>query len=496
MDHEDRIDYEGNVKMSNYVTVLPNAASLIESMRSIGYSFETAIADIIDNSISANANIISIFNRKYNGTPYVQIIDDGNGMSDVELLEAMRLGSKNPNEVRHRDDLGRFGLGLKSASFSQCKILTVISKKSGIMNGYQWNLDFVQKYNKFEVKKLSENELENFINISELSGYKSGTIVHWENFDRLSSSSINVEEELSNLLNISIEHISLIFHRYIEEGLNINVNYNEVIPKDPFLTKHAGTQELITKKVKIENEEIYLYPYVLPHFSKLSATDQRKSGKVKEYYKSQGFYLYRNKRLIVWGDYLGLARKSELGKNVRIKVDIPNNLDYIWEIDVKKSRANVPSKIKSNLLSAINDGDIVSKRLNTFRGTREIKNEQPIWMLTSGRDDSFFLDINEKNDIYIQFEKTLDEEQKTLFNIFKKVLSANIPSHAIYAQISGGTENKVPESDVVDELNTTLKELRKANILDIKLWLKSLLHVEPYKSDAGAIDFINKEINV
>ena len=115
--------------MDNLVTILPNAASLIESMRSIGYSFETAIADIIDNSISAKATKIEIFERKNNGLHYVQIIDNGLGMTNDELIEAMRLGSKNPIEKRDKDDLGRFGLGLKSASFSQCRVLTVVSKK-------------------------------------------------------------------------------------------------------------------------------------------------------------------------------------------------------------------------------------------------------------------------------------------------------------------------------------------------------------------------------
>ncbi|MFH5834809.1 ATP-binding protein [Proteiniclasticum sp. C24MP] len=480
--------------MENYITVLPNAASLIESMRSIGYSFETAIADIIDNSISAHAEEIRIYNRKIDGTPYVQVIDDGVGMSDDELIEAMRLGSKNPNEIRSKDDLGRFGLGLKSASFSQCRILTVVSNKNGKTNGYQWDLNFVQETNRFHVKKLSSSELKVLPNIKDLERMQSGTIVQWENFDRISNSSHDLENELSILMNKTIDHISLIFHRFIDEGLKISVNFEPVIPKDPFLVKHVGTQELITKKVKIDNEMIHLYPYILPHFSKLNSADQRKSGKVSEHYKAQGFYIYRNKRLIIWGDYLGLARKSELGKNVRIRVDIPNSLDHLWEIDVKKSRANVPSKIKNNLLSAISDGDLVSKRVNTYRGKREISEERPIWLFLTGREEEFHFEVNQKNDLYIQFMNTLDENQKSLFNMLSKSLAASIPCQTIYSQISGGKTNQNRDDDLVSDLKSTIEQLRSTKLVDTNVWLRMLLSEEPYKSNENAVKFINKEL--
>ena len=138
------------------INCLPNAASLIESLRSIGYSFETAIADIIDNSISAEASRIDIFYRKKNDNPYIQILDNGYGMNQKELLEAMRLGSKNPKEIRDKKDLGRFGLGLKSASFSQIRKLTVTSKKNGEINSYQWDLDIISETQNFDIRVLSD----------------------------------------------------------------------------------------------------------------------------------------------------------------------------------------------------------------------------------------------------------------------------------------------------------------------------------------------------
>ncbi len=480
--------------MENFVTILPNAASLIESMRSIGYSFETALADIIDNSISANATIIRIYNRMHDNRLYVQVIDNGFGMSEVQLIEAMRLGSKNPNELRNKDDLGRFGLGLKSASFSQCRVLTVVSKMHGQINGYQWDLDFVQRTDRFAIKKLTFDELNIVPNIEELKEMKSGTIVQWENFDRLANSSHDLENELGTLMNKSIDHISLIFHRFLEANLQIIINFEPVVPKDPFLVNHAATQELKKKKVRIENEIIYLYPFILPHYSKLNTSDQRRSGKISEHFKAQGFYIYRNKRLIIWGDYLGLARKSELGKNVRIKVDIPNSLDHLWEIDVKKSRANVPSKIKNNLLSAISDGDIASKKVNTFKGKKETHENKPIWLLLKTREEDFHFELNKENNLYGQFIETLDNNQKALFNTLSKTLAANIPCQAIYAQISNGKSNQSIEMDLVSELKSALNSLGQTKLFNAKEWLKTLLSEEPYKSNEKAIKYINEEL--
>lgn len=479
----------------NLVTILPNAASLIESMRSIGYSFETAIADIIDNSISAGAKSINIYQREQSGEPYLQVIDDGRGMDDYELIEAMRLGSKNPINKRKSNDLGRFGLGLKSASFSQCKVLTVISKKNEKIVGYRWDLDLVHQTDKFNVIKLSTGTLENIPNLAELKSKESGTIIQWEIFDRIANSTSNLTSELIDLMNIAVEHIALIFHRFIASGLNITVNFEPVVAKDPYLVDHNGTQELKNKKVVIDDEIIFVQSYVLPHYSNLSANDKRKAGKSDEQYNGQGFYLYRNKRLIVWGDYLGLTRKTELGKNLRIRVDIPNSLDYLWEIDVKKSRAKVPSIIKKNLFSAINDGEIVSKNVNTYRGKKELKKDKPIWDLYTDRDQKFHLEINPENKLYQHFLSLLDEEQKNVFFTFEKAMAVNVPFQAIYSQISEGNESYNDNSQqIIEQLQETIKILQTSQVFDINSWLKSILSEEPYSSSQAAIEFINKEM--
>lgn len=486
--------YYGVETMKNTVTLLPSASNFIESMRSIGYSFETALCDVIDNSISAKATKIDIKLIINNNNPIIQIIDNGYGMSETELLEAMRLGSKNPLETRNIDDLGRFGLGLKSASFSQCRLLTVLSKKNNEINGYQWDLNFVAKSNKFEVIRLSNKEIKSVQSIDYLSN-SSGTIVEWQYFDRIEDMATDTVNELTQLMDNAFEHIALIYHRFLKNKLVILINGTEVIPKDPFLLGNPGTQERPTKKVKIDGKVIVLHPYVLPHYTKLSSEDKRLLGKVNEPYQAQGFYLYRNKRLIVWGDYLGLARKTELGKNLRIQVDIPNSLDYLWEIDIKKSRATIPSKIKKNLLSAITDGESVSKRVNKFRGNKEIVSEHTIWNFVEDREENFHFEINDNNPLYTELLKSMNDNQKKMFKILMTAISSNIPTQKIYSEIAEGNNltRKNSEEDFEGLLNVI--ELSKDNNpIIIRALLVTLINTEPYSSNQKCIDLLNEQL--
>ncbi|WP_321387432.1 ATP-binding protein [uncultured Enterococcus sp.] len=479
----------------NIVTLLPNAASLIESMRSIGYSFEMAIADVIDNSISAEAKKIDIFLLKREEEPFIQIIDNGFGMDNSELLEAMRLGSKNPSLDRQENDLGRFGLGLKSASFSQCKVLTVISKKMGIICGYQWDLNRVSITDRFEVIKLTDDQIRCTKNIEYLDNNLSGTIVQWEDFDRIIQSSKSLQNELTNLMNQAVDHLSLIYHRYLRSGTRILVNNTKIESKDPFLVDHPSTQIRPSKTILVDGVKIRLQPYVIPYFSKLSAEDKRNLGKSNDQYFSQGFYLYRNRRLIVWGDYLGLARKSELAKNLRIQVDIPNSLDYMWEIDVKKSRASVPSKIKKNLLSSITDGEIVSKKMYSFRGNKEISDEQALWQFIEERDGDFRFEINLENNICQELFSTMDSSQKKLFNILLKALGANLPTKKIYAEMADGHfQAPLETSEIIEDLNEILSHAELHPKINSKKLVKSLICTEPFNSNKKAIEILNAYI--
>ncbi len=175
----------------------PFAPSLSESMRAIGYSLESAVADLIDNSIAAQSRRVSIrFSPE--GEPYVAILDDGEGLSEDELTRAMQHGSKNPNESRSASDLGRFGLGLKTASLSQCRQLTVISRKNGHVAGRRWDLDVISRTRRWTLLSLDQHELSLIPHIDELRSQQHGTLVLWRSLDRLKAGEASIEDALGD----------------------------------------------------------------------------------------------------------------------------------------------------------------------------------------------------------------------------------------------------------------------------------------------------------
>lgn len=341
----------------------PYAPLLIESMRSLGYSFDTAIADLIDNSVSAGAKNISIM-LDPSDDPQLIIFDDGRGMDTATLEEALRFGSQGPNVIRDEHDLGRFGLGLKSASLSQCRNLIVVSKRDGSLCCFSWDLDEVQRTNDWSILEYSQEEIRQLPSIELFDGVESGTYVLLQNFDRIAASSHDIKKTLDASVESAESHLSLVFHRIIsEDGVTILINGRPIEPKDPFLEDHKSTQRLREQRIAINDESITLQPYILPHRNKLSREDLRRVGGADDLRTNQGFYIYRCKRLILWGTWFRLLGKDELNKLARVKVDIPNSLDEIWSIDVKKSTANLPDKIRKNLYSSIKESVFGSKKL-------------------------------------------------------------------------------------------------------------------------------------
>ena len=203
--------------MSTYRQSIPQADTLMGSMRSMGYSFEAAIADIIDNSISANCSVVKLF---FPSEPtedlVVGILDDGEGMSADVLFEAMRYGSTDSELERNANDLGRFGLGMKSASLSQCRILTVVSLQEEKISSYSWDYNYIQNRKEWVVKELSKNEIKALPYIHSLLELPHGTLVLWQDFDVLEKSSGGmVYDALVELKESVANNIALIFHNFL-----------------------------------------------------------------------------------------------------------------------------------------------------------------------------------------------------------------------------------------------------------------------------------------
>jgi hypothetical protein len=257
---------------SKYQTTpaVPEASSMIETFRAIGYSLESAIADIIDNSISASAKNVYINCNWEGSNTWIAIKDDGQGMNNDELVQAMRPGSKNPLDDRSSKDLGRFGLGLKTASFSQCRKLSVISKKESYKSTYwTWDLEFVNQTSSWDlIKYLPEGNFEN-----EINSIKSGTIVIWNDLDRLV---IDLQKDDDNALDKFLQimsqvknHIAMVFHRFIENGrIKIYFQDRPVESWNPFLPNEPATQGF--PEEPFYNGKVSVKGYVLPHKSKIT----------------------------------------------------------------------------------------------------------------------------------------------------------------------------------------------------------------------------------
>ncbi len=424
--------------------LIPFAPILVESTRSIGYTFESALADIIDNSISANSTVIKVEFSSLPTDAYLCVVDNGVGMKEEELRLAMRYGSRSSLESRESTDLGRFGLGMKTASLSQCRELTVVSKKEGILSAAVWDLDYVIRKSDWIIKEYSGEEIRklNVPAIEELKNFDSGTLVMWRNFDKLkqSASAQSFKEIFDEKIGHCRDHVSLVFHRYISgEGttpIKIYFNNDLVDTRDPFLTTHPGTQPLEERIVRIDNAKIMVKPYILPYISKISPKYLSYIGQIDDLKKNQGFYLYRNKRLIVWGTWFGLHRQYELEKLTRIRVDIPSELDSIWSIDIKKSSAILPDKIKKNLIEAIINSVPKSKTELTYKGRKSSGDDiKRAWYEVENR-GTFQYKISRDTQLYKLVESHIDEDGLKYMEAFLRDLEDQLPYISVYKNIA------------------------------------------------------------
>lgn len=479
----------------------PKANAMINTFRAFGYNLQTAIADIIDNSISAKADNIWI-NYAWDGTDsWVTILDDGEGMNLSSLVNAMTPGSKDPNDERDENDLGRFGLGLKTSSFSQCKVLTVVSKTEGYpVLKRCWDLDFVNQTGKWSLLDYISDESY----LDKLSEMKSGTLVLWQNLDRLVGNSHKENDAARKVFleefSLVEEHLGLVFHRYLQKKkLKLFINGIQIQPWDPFMKEENGGQLICTEGPDANNVTIKCY--VLPHISNIDI-EVRKKAKTDDWYKLQGFYIYRNERLLLYGDWLGLFPKNEHYKNARILIDIPNKLDHLWKIDIKKATATPSISIRKDLVRLGKMTRLAAANIYRFRGNQIMLDDsftsfdfQSVWKASKLRDGSVKYYINQEHPIIGR----LLESDNISKNDLKGILNLIGNTTPIESIIQNYSEN--PESL---ELRSENIELEEGTILLAKLMfgsllqtglsndfaLKQIFHIQPFNEYPQLIEYL------
>ena len=425
------------------VDATPYAASLIEGHRDFGYSLETALADIIDNAITAGAHKVDLIADTVTDAPWIALADNGSGMSEIELIEAMRLGSKNPTDERAEEDLGRFGLGLKSASFSQCRSLTVLTRRDHITSCARWDLDRVTTRNDWSLELIDSPEL--------VTGYdllpQSGTVVIWENLDRLSGGYNHDRrkrvEHMNSELSDAEHHLRLVFHRFLEGAkprLKLSLNGRPLKPIDPMASSHAATQNDPEDILRLCRGDVLIRCHTLPHHKRMSREEWKEIGGPEGHMKSQGLYVYREKRLIIAGGWLGLARQTELTKLCRIAVDIPNTMDAEWKIDVKKASAQLPPVVRERLKTLVERFVGTSKRTYRSRGQKLVDETRfPIWNRVK-KDGQIIFRPNLEHPVFRTYSEQLPDDLREGFERCLRIVGSGLPIETLHAELVGNAE--------------------------------------------------------
>lgn len=428
--------------MAREVHLPPSASSLSESMRDLGYSLATAVADIIDNSITAGANEVDIYCDLTCEKPMLVIIDTGSGMTEDELQLAMKHGSANPKQSREPNDLGRFGLGLKTASFSQCRNLTVISSINSKICGAEWDLDHISERDEWCLSILDDDDIKK-IPYLDLLG-ETGTAVVWTKLDRLFEDQYGRkrDEIVFEKLDLVDRHLSLVFHKFLagevkhHPKFEIRLNGRTVEAFDPFCRKIKATQVLPKETVRVNGMKVVIQPYILPHHSKLTAKEYDFYEDRSSFISNQGAYIYRNSRLMVWGDWFRLVPKGEATKLARVQIDFPNALDESWTIDIKKSRARPPHEVRERLRQIISKVTGTSTRIHRGRGQKLFQEAlEPVWERFADKGSVRF-DLNMSHPLLSSLESMMTKEQTKYMRAYLAALTTSLPIEMIYSDYS------------------------------------------------------------
>lgn len=458
------------MKVAEIISTSPR--SDIFSYKSLGYSFKTALADIIDNSISAKAKNINIMSFIDRDSKKILIIDDGEGMNLNELIIAMSPGGKDPTLSRRKDDLGRFGLGLKSASFSQCNLLKVVTKvKGGELLTRTWDLNYVLKHNKWQLfeEKIDSHEID-------LLG-SNGTIVVWKGFDVEGNKS--QLDDLETLFSGAFDYCKLIYHKYLEKGkIKIFFNSQEAIPFDPFLSKNNNVMKRPIESKNYGTIQTYILP--IPR-SNIHKSDLDNYELIKGFNASQGVYVYREDRLIAYGGWFGIFKVNELSKLARVVIHYDNSLDSVWSLDVVKSKAIEPNGSRGFFKKVFKDAIDNSKSSFKEKSKRIYKSspflkEKPdeLWIDSVNKEsEKHVYSINSKND-FIRFYCEENNISESKLRPLLKIISDLIPLEQI---LENNSEN--PNVHIRDEY------IENPEIVSLaKLYLKSKIALGITKEEA------------
>ncbi|GAA3896613.1 ATP-binding protein [Streptomyces lacrimifluminis] len=466
----------------------PYAEDLIESLRAFGYDLPTALADLVDNSIAAKAKNVHVSFCSDPGEAWVAIVDDGCGMSEPELHAAMRF-ARNPRHIREQGDLGRFGLGLKTASLSQARMLTVLSINADKLAARTWDIDYIAQRKEWVVLTQPDSEV---LRIAERIGFTGqGTAIIWRKTDKLGDG-----RSLSRKVSDAGRELALTFHRFLETGrLNLRIGRQGITPLDPYLRRHPATQDRGTEELQTAGHAVRVNPVILPHPSRLSKQDTALVSGPGGMLARQGFYVYRGNRLVVAGGWLGLGNlhKSAPTRLARIALEIPPGLDLLWAVDVRKSTVHPPIHLEPRLIELAEDARARSEKIFTYRGApvrRQGKHSQvePVWHQVRRLGQSDY-SINRDHPLVAA---ALSSAPENALEGVLRMIETTLPRELIAQEVTTRGEEPPPELEHPDteEVLATLRSLLTGLPSDATMrttLAAALLKAEPFCRYPGLV---------
>ncbi|MEU4516241.1 ATP-binding protein [Nonomuraea wenchangensis] len=466
----------------------PRPEDLIESLRAFGYDLATSLADLVDNSIAAGASTVTIAFSSDPGQAWVSVMDDGHGMSEEALRGAMRF-ARNPNSERAGNDLGRFGLGLKTASLSQARVLTVLTRTAeGGLASLTWDIDHVTRHRAWLALTRPDAEAQA---IAERLGFTGqGTMVLWRRLDKLDEGPL-----LGRRISDAGKELSLLFHRFIEMGkLKVIIGRSEVRPMDPFLRRHPATQDRGFEDLTHDGHRVRINSVVLPHPSRLTAQEKAVSTGSGGMLARQGLYVYRGNRLIVAGGWLGLGgmHSSAPTRLARVAVEIPPEADLLWDVDVRKSTIRPPAQIEDRIIDLALDARARSERVFTHRGAPVTGGNRsrisPVWQQIQRLGQISYL-INRDHPVVAA---ALAGESSTQLEGLLRLVEDNLPVLLIAQQAAAGNPAVPPvePNRTAEEILTQFRAILAGLPTDPALrasMTEALILAEPFSNYPGLI---------
>jgi Histidine kinase-, DNA gyrase B-, and HSP90-like ATPase len=339
----------------SHISVPPDVARISEGLRDTGYDFNAAIADIIDNSIAANATHVEVqLQVDFAENVVIAVKDNGDGMNKEGLINAMKYGSERRASAK---SLGKFGLGLKTASTAFCKRLSVISRDTESKSTLRatWDLDVLARRNSWDLE-LVEADLVQVRSLDEVAKGRSGTLVLWENVDRIvdrykAGNGQTLSRAVGKLENSLRDHLGVVFQRFLdsvddrERNITLKLNGALVLPWDPFCI--VETKEPVAEKtvdVRLADASATRFTvraFVLPRKEEFSTDANRVAAKISN--ERQGLYVYRENRLIHGPDWMNMFKQEPHYSLLRVELSFDHSLDGAFQVDIKKSRIELES---------------------------------------------------------------------------------------------------------------------------------------------------------